>query len=42
MIVEMLTVCPNCHRALHHSSKRGELQQSLYSRIASLEKYEGV
>lgn len=31
-----VALCPNCHRAVHHSSKSDELQKSLYSKVKRL------
>ncbi len=31
-----IACCPNCHRALHHSSQRGKLRQSVIKRVDRL------
>lgn len=32
-----VAVCPNCHRALHHSRERAKLRRRVYARVARLE-----
>ena len=31
-----VALCPNCHRAVHHSNRKDELEENLYQRISRL------
>jgi len=38
IVENTVAVCPNCHRALHHSADRERRAQSLYDKVARLER----
>jgi 5-methylcytosine-specific restriction protein A len=38
VIENAVALCPNCHKACHHSSEAAELANKLYDRVSRLKR----